>query len=69
MFTDITKEIKAGDVKRLLFNVYRRYTRGEINETRAQREAYILNSILKAIELTDLETRLQQIENTLRNAD
>ena len=66
MFTEFTKEIEAKDVKRLLLRVYRKYHKGEITDTVAYREAYILNTVLKAIEVTDLEQRLQQIENTLR---
>ena len=64
MFPD--KEIEATDVKRLLLRVYRRYHSGAITEAQAYKETYLLNSILKAIEVTDLEQRLQSIENTLR---
>ena len=65
MYTDIT-DIKAGDVKRLLLRIYKRYQAGEITESQAQKEAYLLNSVLKAIELTDLEQRLQKIESLLK---
>jgi len=58
--------IKAKDVKRLLLRVYKKYQSGELTETKAYREAYILNSVLKAIELTDLEERLQKIETLLK---
>lgn len=62
----ITKnEIKATDIKRLLLMVYRRYQSGAINESKAQKEAYLLNSVLKAIEVTDLEERLQKLEDNL----
>lgn len=60
-------DIQAKDVKRLLLRVYRRYSSGAITETQAYRETYLLNSVLKAIEITDLEERLQNIENTLKN--
>lgn len=60
-------DIKAKDVKRLLLRVYKKYASGTITETQAYREAYLLNSVLKAIEITDLEERLQSIENTLKN--
>ena len=66
MFTEIT-DIQAKDVKRLLLSVYRRYQSGAITESQAQKETYLLNSVLKAIELTDLEQRLQNIENTLKS--
>ena len=61
------KEIEAKDIKRLLLRVYRRYNSGAITEAQAYKETYLLNSVLKAIETTDLEERLQNIENTLKN--
>jgi hypothetical protein len=61
------KEIEAKDIKRLLLRVYRRYNSGAITEAQAYKETYLLNSVLKAIEVTDLEERLQNIENTLKN--
>lgn len=66
MFTD-KREIEARDVKRLLLRVYRKYQAGEITEREAYRETYLLNSVLRAIEVTDLEDRLKSIENTLKN--
>jgi hypothetical protein len=61
------KQIKAKDIKRLLLRVYRRYNSGAITEAQAYKETYLLNSVLKVIEVTDLEDRLQNIENTLRH--
>ena len=61
------KQIEAKDIKRLLLRVYRRYNSGAITEAQAYKETYLLNSVLKAIEVTDLEERLQTIENTLKN--
>ena len=63
----IEKQIEAKDIKRLLLRVYRRYNTGAITEAQAYKETYLLNSVLKAIEVTDLEERLQNIENTLKN--
>jgi hypothetical protein len=60
------KEIEAKDIKRLLLRVYRRYNSGAITEAQAYKETYLLNSVLKVIEITDLEERLQNIENTLK---
>ncbi len=57
------KQIEAKDIKRLLLRVYRRYNSGAITEAQAYKETYLLNSVLKAIEVT----RLQNIENTLKN--
>lgn len=58
-------EIKAKDIKRLLLRLYKRYQSGAISETQAQKEAYLLNSILKAIEVTDLEDRVTRMEETI----
>ena len=63
MITD--KEIEAKDIKRLLLRVYRRYNSGAITEAQAYKETYLLNSVLKAIEVTDLEERLQRLETAL----
>lgn len=60
------KEINAKDIKRLLLRVYSRYQSGAITESKAYKETYLLNSVLKAIEVTDLEERLQNIENLIK---
>ncbi len=60
-------DIKAKDIKRLLLRVYRRYNTGAITEAQAYKETYLLNSVLKAIEVTDLEERLQRLETALRD--
>ena len=65
MITD--KEIEAKDIKRLLLRVYRRYNNGAITEAQAYKETYLLNSVLKAIEVTDLEERLQNLETYLKD--
>ena len=59
-------DIQAKDIKRLLLRVYRRYSSGGITEAQAYKETYLLNSVLKAIELTNVEERLNSIENILR---
>jgi hypothetical protein len=60
-------DIRATDIKRLLLRVYNKYQSGAISESKAQKEAYLLNSVLKAIEVTDLEDRLIKIETALSN--
>lgn len=62
----IEKQIEAKDIKRLLLRVYRRYNSGAITEAQAYKETYLLNSVLKAIEVTDIEQRLQAIELNLK---
>ena len=59
-------QIEAKDIKRLLLRVYRRYQSGAMTDAQAYKETYLLNSILKAIEVTDLEERIEGIEYTLR---
>ncbi len=59
-------DIQAKDIKRLLLRVYRRYSSGGITEAQAYKETYLLNSVLKAIELTNIEERLKSIENILK---
>ena len=61
----ITK-IEAKDIKKLLLRVYRRYQSGTITESKAYKETYLLNSILKSIEVTNLEERLNSIEDILK---
>ena len=61
------KQIEAKDIKRLLLRVYRRYNTGAITEAQAYKETYLLNSVLKAIEVTDLEERLQNLETYLKD--
>jgi len=62
---NMNREIKAKDVKRLLLRVYRRYQSGAISEAQATKETSLLNSILKAIEVTDFEKRIDKVETKL----
>lgn len=55
--------ITASDVKRLMLQSYRRFTNGEISESRAFKENALLGNILKAIEVSETEERLKAIEN------
>ena len=43
------KGIEAKDIKGLLLRVYYKYTSGAITGAQAQKETYLLNSILSAI--------------------
>lgn len=60
------KELKASDIKTLLLRTYLRYQKGEISDSTAYKEAYLLNTILKSIQITDLEIKLDNIENILK---
>lgn len=57
--------MEAKDIKRLLLSVYRRHQSGVITEAQAKSEIGILNALLKAIEVADLEERLSRIEERL----
>ena len=56
-------DIQAKEIKKLLYSVYKRYRSGGITEAQATKETTILNSILKAIEVVDLEQRVEKLEN------
>ena len=58
----MSREIKAIEVKKLLLGVCRRYTNGTITEAQAIRETTILNSVLRAIEVVDINNRLEKVE-------
>ena len=61
--------ITASDVKRLMLQSYRRFTNGEISESRAFKENALLGNILKAIEVSETEERLKRIEKALNLPD
>jgi len=63
MLTDIT----AQEVKKLLLKAYKRYKAGEISEHKALKETTMLNALLKAIELSDIEAKLEKIEGSLQH--
>lgn len=59
--------INATQIKTLMLRSYRRFSNGEISETTAFRENTMLANILKAIEASETESRLQAIETALRD--
>lgn len=60
-------ELNIRDFTLLLIQSYKRYKDGYISEQTAYREAYMLNNIIKSIEVTELEARLERIEGVLQN--
>jgi len=56
---------EAQDVKQLLLRTYKKYKSGLITEAQATKEAQLLNSLLRAIEVTELEERITQLENKI----
>nr|CDL65463.1 unnamed protein product [uncultured bacterium]CRY94211.1 hypothetical protein [uncultured prokaryote] len=63
----MSDRINATQIKTLMLRSYRRFSNGEISETTAFRENTMLANILKAIEASETEQRLQAIEETLRS--
>lgn len=63
----MSESINASQIKTLMLRSYRRFSNGEISETTAFRENTMLANILKAIEASETEKRLQAIEETLRS--
>jgi len=63
------KELHTSDIKRLMIRSYRRYSNGEISEAQAYKENVMLANILKAIESSEIENRLQALENSFALMD
>ena len=64
MYTPTT--IAPQDITRLLVLLYKRYKAGAISEAQAKSKAALLQSVLKAIETTELEARIEAIERKIR---
>lgn len=62
----MAKDITAAEVKSLMMLSYKKYTKGEITDTKAYKENAILANILKAIEVSETEERLRRIEMALQ---
>lgn len=56
----------AKEIKKLMLLSYKRYQSGTISETQAYRENTMLANILKAIEVSEQEERLERIERALQ---
>jgi len=59
--------LKSQDFALMLVKTYELYKSGTINEKTAQQEAYLLNSIIKSIEVKEFEERLERIEGILKH--
>ena len=56
----------AKEIRRLMLLSYKKYKSGAISEAKAYRENTMLANILKAIEASEVETRLEAIEEALQ---
>jgi hypothetical protein len=57
--------LNAKEVKKLILNVYLKLKTGDLTAEQATKEVNILNSLLKAVEVAEIEQRLQRIEQQL----
>jgi len=55
----------AREVRKLMILSYKRYQNGSINEAKAYRENVMLANILKAIEASEQEERLEKLVRAL----
>ena len=60
--TKISPKLNSRDINEQLETVLTRYRAGEIDEAQAKLEQAILQSMLKAIEQTELATKLERLE-------
>ena len=60
-------KLNSKDIAERFQSILARYNTGQINESQAKQEQTILQSMLKAIEQTELEARLEKIEAVLKS--
>jgi len=60
-------KLNSGDIAKQLQGVLARYRAGEIDESQAKLEQAVLQSMLKAIEQTDLAAKLDRLEATIQS--
>jgi hypothetical protein len=64
--TEIGPKLNSGDIADQLQSVLARYRAGEINDDQAKLEQAVLQSMLKAIEQTELAARLEKLEAAMK---
>ena len=65
--TKISPKLNSRDISEQLETVLTRYRAGEIDEAQAKLEQAILQSMLKAIEQTELATKLERLEAVIHS--
>ena len=65
--TKISPKLNSRDISEQLETVLTRYRAGEIDEAQAKLEQAILQSMLKAIEQTELATKLERLEAVVQS--
>lgn len=59
----------AGDCRRYLASLINRLEADEIDTTKAGKLAYMVNTLTRIIETSDLETRLRRLEEDHENGE
>ena len=65
--TKISPKLNSRDISEQLETVLTRYRAGEIDEAQAKLEQAILQAMLRALEQTELEERLEKIEAVIKS--
>ena len=65
--TRIGPKLNSGDISEELQTVLARYRAGEINESQAKLEQAVLQSMLKAVEQTELAAKLERLESVVQS--
>ena len=61
------QQLKASDIKALLLDTYARYRKGKITDATAYKEAFLLGKIIDAIKITELESKIENLKQILKN--
>jgi len=59
-------DYSAKEIKKLMILSYKKYQSGTISETQAYRQNTMLANILKAIEASEQEERIENLERVLK---
>ena len=57
--------MKPHDVSKAIQRIYMKYQKGQIDSDKAAKEVMFLNSLLRAIELSDLDERIKKLEDEM----
>ena len=57
--------MKPHDVSKAIQRIYMKYQKGQIDSDKASKEVMLLNSLLEAIELSDLDERIKKLEDEM----
>ena len=61
----VSNTYSAKEIKKLMLHSFKKYQNGTISETQAYRENTMLANILRAIEASEQEARLEALEQAI----